>query len=112
LRGRFEADLSEVVPDVIVHGASAPRLPNTSFITVPGVKAETLAIGLDLAGFAVSSGSACSSGKVGRSHVLKAMGVDGDEGAIRVSFGVETGWPELESLLEALAPLLGRMRAA
>ena len=79
---------------------------------MPGIKAETLAIGLDLAGFAVSSGSACSSGKVGKSHVLEAMGVEGDDGAIRVSFGLGTGWADLSALVDALTPLIGRMRAA
>ena len=65
------------------------RLPNTSCIAVPGTKAETLVIGLDLAGVAVSAGSACSSGKVEASHVLSAMGVPGElaQGAIRVSLG-------------------------
>lgn len=110
LRDRFEAVLRELAPDVVIHGVSSPRIANTSFFTVPGVKAETLAIGLDLAGFAVSSGSACSSGKVGKSHVLDAMGVEGDEGAIRVSFGPETDWDSLAALMDALTPLLGRMR--
>jgi cysteine desulfurase len=59
----------------IIHGRDAPRLPNTLFFTVPGLKAETMQIAFDLAGIAVSAGSACSSGKVGRSHVLTAMGV-------------------------------------
>ncbi|MCR9122713.1 MAG: cysteine desulfurase [Phyllobacteriaceae bacterium] len=112
LRDRFEAELRMVTPDVIVHGAGTPRVANTSFFTVPGIKAETLAIGLDLGGFAVSSGSACSSGKVGKSHVLEAMGVEGEEGAIRVSFGSETRWDELSALIDALKPLIGRMRAA
>lgn len=112
LRDRFEAGLRDRVPDIAIHGAGVARLSNTSFFTVPGVKAETLAIGLDLAGFAVSSGSACSSGKVGRSHVLDAMGVPGEVGAIRVSFGIGTGWDELSALLDAISPIVGRMRAA
>lgn len=111
-RDRFEAGVRAIAADLLVHGEAAPRLANTSFFTVPGVKAETLAIGLDLAGFAVSSGSACSSGKVGRSHVLDAMGVAGDEGAVRVSFGTDTRWDELSALLDAMTPVLGRMRAA
>lgn len=112
LRDRFEASLNELVPDIVIHGRSARRLANTSFFTVPGVKAETLAIGLDLAGFAVSSGSACSSGKVGKSHVLDAMGVEGDEGAIRVSLGHDTTADDMSALIERLTPILGRMRAA
>jgi len=112
LRDRFEAGLRHLAPDIVVHGAGAPRVANTSFFSVPGIKAETLAIGLDLGGFAVSSGSACSSGKVGKSHVLEAMGVAGAEGAIRVSFGPGTRWDELSALLDAIGPLIGRMRAA
>lgn len=112
LRDRFEQRLGSIAPDVIIHGAAMPRLANTSFFTVPGVKAETLAIGLDLAGFAVSSGSACSSGKVGRSHVLTAMGVSSDEGAVRVSFGPQTPAADLDALADALTPILDRMRAA
>ncbi|MBO6639898.1 MAG: cysteine desulfurase [Roseitalea sp.] len=112
LRDRFEAELRRMAADIVVHGAGVPRVANTSFFTVPGIKAETLAIGLDLGGFAVSSGSACSSGKVGKSHVLEAMGVEGDEGAIRVSFGPETHWDDLSALIDALKPLIGRMRAA
>lgn len=70
-------------------GAGAERLPNTVCVALPGVAAETQLMALDLAGFAISSGSACSSGKVGRSHVLAAMGVGPDlaGSAIRVSFG-------------------------
>lgn len=112
LRDRFEAGLRHRAPDIIVHGAGVPRVANTSFFTVPGIKAETLAIGLDLGGFAVSSGSACSSGKVGKSHVLEAMGVEGDEGAVRVSIGPGTQWDDLSALLDAIGPLIGRMRAA
>ena len=112
LRDRFEDRLRQIMPDVIIHGAAASRLPNTSFFTVPGVKAETLAIGLDLAGFAVSSGSACSSGKVGKSHVLLAMGFDEDDGATRVSFGPEAEESDLDALADALTPVLERMRAA
>ncbi|WP_306117832.1 MULTISPECIES: cysteine desulfurase family protein [unclassified Roseitalea] len=111
-RDRFEHALCGIAPDAIVHGAGAPRVANTSFFSVPGVKAETLAIGLDLAGFAVSSGSACSSGKVGRSHVLEAMGSHAREGAVRVSIGPSSAADDLDALGEALAPLIGRMRAA
>ena len=112
LRDRFEARLRDLAPGATIHGVGAPRLPNTSFFTLPGARAETVAIGLDLAGFAVSSGSACSSGKVGRSHVLTAMGVAGEEGAVRVSFGHGTTPDDLDALLDALGALILRMRAA
>jgi cysteine desulfurase len=77
------------VPDVMIFGAGAVRLPNTLAFAVPGLKAETALIAFDLAGVALSSGSACSSGKVKRSHVLAAMEVEPGlaEGGLRVSFG-------------------------
>ncbi len=86
-----------------VFGAGAPRLANTSCLTMPGVKAETQIIALDLAGVAVSAGAACSSGKVEPSHVLAAMGVDLDDAAqaIRVSLGWNTTEQDVEQLIEA-----------
>ena len=69
----------------------AERLPNTTFFAIAGIKAETAQIAFDLAGVALSAGSACSSGKVGPSHVLKAMGHGDDAGALRVSIGHSTG---------------------
>ena len=82
-------------PDAAIFGAAAPRLCNTLCFAVPGVAAATLVIALDLAGVAVSAGSACSSGKVTRSHVLAAMGVEPAlaAGAIRLSLG----WASSES---------------
>ena len=78
-----------MAPDVVVFGEAAERLPNTLAFAVPGVRAETALIRFDLDRVALSSGSACSSGKVKRSHVLAAMGVDPAlaEGALRVSLG-------------------------
>ncbi len=110
LRDRFERTLRAAIPDLVIHGEKAARLANTSFFTVPGVKAEILQIRLDLAGFAVSSGSACSSGKVGRSHVLSAMGVTAEDGAIRVSFGPDTQPETLDQLAAAVIEAAGRMR--
>ncbi len=89
LRDEAEAELRRIAPDAVVFGAGVPRLPNTFAFAVPGLRAETALIAFDLAGVALSSGSACSSGKVRRSHVLQAMGVEPAlaEGAIRVSLG-------------------------
>ncbi|MEH6727530.1 MAG: cysteine desulfurase family protein [Hyphomicrobiales bacterium] len=86
-----------------VLGAAAARLPNTSCICVPGLTAETMLISLDLQGFAVSSGSACSSGKVGVSHVLTAMGVAPDKarGAMRISLGWNTSKDDVKQFTEA-----------
>ena len=88
---------------VRIFGDSGPRLPNTTLFTAPGLKAETAVIGFDLAGIAVSSGSACSSGKVQASHVLNAMGVAPDQarGAIRLSLGWTTTEDDVQCTIEA-----------
>jgi cysteine desulfurase len=103
LRDHFEAGLRLATPQVVVFGAGARRLPNTSLFTVPGLKAETAVIAFDLNGIAVSSGSACSSGKVQTSHVLTAMGVEPAlaRGAVRVSLGWSTTEAEVNALLSA-----------
>ncbi len=103
LRDRLETSLKASVPDVEFFSGSVDRLPNTSCLAAPGLKAETLLMQLDLAGLAVSAGSACSSGKVARSHVLDAMGVD-DElagGAVRVSLGWKTTEKDIEEFCTA-----------
>ena len=102
LRNRLEAGLKQTA-GVIVFSEDAPRLPNTTLFTVPGLKAETAVIGFDLGGIAVSSGSACSSGKVQPSHVLDAMGFAKDlaQGAVRLSLGWSTMEAEIDRALEA-----------
>ena len=113
LRDELEKEALAIAPNALVLSAKVERLPNTSCIAVPGVKAETLVIGLDLAGVAVSSGAACSSGKVEASHVLDAMGVPEEvaQGAIRVSLGFATRRDDIGSFLKAFAELIGRLRA-
>jgi cysteine desulfurase len=103
LRDRLEAGLRARMPAAIVFGAQAERLPNTTLFGVPGIKAETAVIALDLDGIAVSSGAACSSGKVQPSHVLAAMGVAPAlaQGAIRVSLGPSTTESEVDDFLDA-----------
>jgi cysteine desulfurase len=103
LRTRLEAGLKARMPAAIVFGAPAPRLPNTTLFAVPGIKAETAVIALDLDGIAVSSGAACSSGKVQPSHVLAAMGVAPAlaQCAIRVSLGPTTTESEVDCFLDA-----------
>lgn len=102
LRSRLEGGLKET-PGTILFAADAPRLPNTTLFTVPGLKAETAVIGFDLGGIAVSSGSACSSGKVQPSHVLAAMGFGRElaEGAVRLSLGWSTSEADIDLALEA-----------
>ena len=103
LRDRFETGLKSSTPQVVIFGENVPRLSNTSLFTVPGLKAETAIIAFDLNGVAVSSGSACSSGKVQASHVLAAMGVEPAlaRGAVRVSLGWSTTEAEIDALLTA-----------
>ena len=92
----------------VIFSRNVARLPNTTLFALPGVKAETALINLDLDGFAVSSGSACSSGKVTPSHVLAAMGVEKPllAGAIRLSIGPTTGENEIDLFLEAWRKLV------
>ena len=103
LRDWLEAGLRAVTPDVVIFGEQAERVPNTVLFALAGVKAETALIAFDLDGVAVSSGSACSSGKVAPSHVLTAMGVSRalTSAAIRVSFGFSTSKNDIEVLLGA-----------
>lgn len=107
LRDRFEAALPK---DAIVFGADAPRLPNTSNFALPGLTAETAVIAMDLEGVAISSGAACSSGKVRVSRVLSAMGVAPElaKAALRVSFGHESKESDVDEALNALAKLDAR----
>ena len=110
LRGQLESGLRRT-PGVIVFADQVPRLPNTVLFTVPGLRAETAVIGFDLAGIAVSSGSACSSGKVQPSHVLEAMGAGPDlaQGAVRLSLGWSTTPEDIDRFLEAWLKLAGTL---
>jgi cysteine desulfurase len=112
LRDELETGALSVTPDAVVISARVPRLPNTTCLAVRGAKAETLVIGLDLAGVAVSSGSACSSGKVEASHVLSAMGVAPElaQGAIRVSLGFATSNTDIQAFLRAFGELIKRLK--
>lgn len=112
LRDRFEALLPERVPGAIVHCASSPRLPNTSHVAFPGVEGESLLIRLDLAGYAVSTGSACSSGTVEPSRTLLAIGLSRDEAlsSLRISFGITNRPEEVDGFLDALAREVAELR--
>ena len=103
LRNRLEAGLQEITPQVVIFGSRAERIPNTTLFALAGVKAETAVIAFDLDGVAVSSGAACSSGKVQPSHVLAAMGVSPElaRGGVRVSLGWTTTEEDVERLLGA-----------
>jgi len=111
LRDRTEEALRAITPGARIYGVGARRLPNTSYISMPGVPAETQVMALDLAGVCVSAGSACSSGKVHRSAVLAAMGIEDAEAgsAIRISFGWNSETGDIERLIAAWRDLYIRV---
>ena len=111
LRDELEAAVAAIAPEAIVIGADAPRMPNTTALALPGVSAETQVIALDLDGVMVSAGAACSSGKVGPSHVLQAMGAGREitGSTIRISLGWTTTEAEVEHFLAAWTALYRRL---
>jgi cysteine desulfurase len=111
LRDRLEAGLKAASPAVVIFGTESERLPNTTLFAVPGVKAETAVIALDLEGVAVSAGAACSSGKVQPSHVLAAMGVPSHlaRAGVRVSLGPSTTESEIDRFIEAWIKVSGSL---
>ena len=112
LRDRFESELLDTVPDAHVHAPSSPRLPTTSSVRFDHAESEPLLISLDLQGFAVSSGSACSSGAVKPSHVLTAIGLSRDQAksTLRFSLGRQTDEEQVDALLAALPGMVERLR--
>jgi cysteine desulfurase len=113
LRDLLEGRLAAMFPEIEIFGRKAGRLANTSCFALADAPAETLLIALDLEGLAVSSGSACSSGKVEASHVLSAMGVDATlaKGALRVSLGWDSKQADVERFAEAYGKIVNGMRA-
>ena len=114
LRDDMEAALLAVQPQTEIFGKHADRLANTSCFALGGLNSETLVMALDLAGLAVSAGSACSSGKVSRSHVLAAMGAEThiSKGVLRVSLGWQSKREDTEKLVDEWSKLAGRALAA
>jgi cysteine desulfurase len=112
LRDRLERRLLERVPGAAVNGAGAPRTPNTANIRFDGLAGDALAMALDLAGFAVSTGAACSSGAVRASHVLTAMGLSVEQGksSMRFSLGRGNGEAQVDALAEAVEQAVARLR--
>ncbi|HEX4301666.1 MAG TPA: cysteine desulfurase family protein [Rhizomicrobium sp.] len=111
LRDRFESELKAIAPDAVIFGADVPRLATTSNFALPGIAAGTAMMALDLDGVMVSSGSACSSGKVKSSHVLRAMGVSDDlaGSALRVSFGWNSTDADVGAAIASISKLLARV---
>ena len=113
LRNHFETTLKQHINDAIIFSDQTTRVPNTSMFCIPRIDGETLLMQLDLAGFSVASGSACSSGKRDPSHVLQAMGFKhGIAGSsIRVSFGHQNTLEEANALVETLIQIRQRLTA-
>jgi cysteine desulfurase len=110
LREGVEARIAQSVPSAVIHGRDVQRMPNTICVSSPGVPSQTQVIQLDLAGVCVSTGSACSSGKVSLSHVLKAMHIPDEQtaSAIRVSMGADTTEADANAFLAAYLPIVAR----
>jgi len=112
LRDRLEAGVLAAVPGTVVNGAADRRVPNTTNISFDGVEAESLLIALDLEGVAVSTGSACSSGTLEPSHVLKAMGLPQAfaRNSLRFSLGSSTTAAEIDFVVGILPRLVTKLR--
>ncbi len=113
LRDGLESALAQRIPGLEALGAAAPRVPNTSYLSIAQVEGEALVIALDLAGYRVSTGAACSSGAIEPSHVLLAMGLPPERarGSIRISLGLATTAEQIEGFIRTLPPLVERLRA-
>ena len=113
LRDRLIAGIEARIPDALLTGSRAARLPNNVSFCFRGTQGEALIVALDLAGFAASSGSACTSGSSEPSHVLLALGLERDlaQGSLRLTLGRHTPEADVDALLEALPPIVARLRA-
>lgn len=112
LRDRLEHGVLASIPEVLVNGATAPRLPTTTNLSFRGVDGQSLVVALDLKGVATSTGSACSSGSLEPSHVLIAMGLSAEwlQGAVRFSLGGGNTPEEVDLLVQILPPIVARLR--
>jgi cysteine desulfurase len=113
LRNRLEDEILARLPGTAINGVREPRVPNTTNISVDGVEAESLLIALDLEGIAVSTGSACSSGTLEPSHVLRAMGLPAHrtQNSIRISLGAGNTDEEVDYLLSKLPGVVQKLRS-
>jgi cysteine desulfurase len=112
LRDRLIAAVQARVPDAILNGHPTQRLPNNASFCIPGTEGESLIVALDLEGFAVSSGSACTSGETEPSGVLLALGLDRElaKGSLRVTVGRSTIEEQVDRFVEALSRVVSRLR--
>jgi cysteine desulfurase len=113
LRDRLESGILSAVPGTVVNAGSMPRVPNTANISFDRVEAESLLIALDLQGMAVSTGSACSSGTLEPSHVLKAMGFQAHrtQNSIRFSLGAANTEDEIDRVISVLPDVVEKLRS-
>lgn len=113
LRDRILEGVRARVPDAVLTGHPTERLPNNASFCFPGTQGEALIVALDLEGFSVSSGSACTSGKTEPSHVLLAIGLDREvaQGSLRITVGRDTTEADVDAFLEALPPIVERIRS-
>ncbi|MEZ5393756.1 MAG: aminotransferase class V-fold PLP-dependent enzyme [Bryobacterales bacterium] len=113
MRDSLERSILDRIPDVWVNAQESPRTPNTVSIGFEGIEGEPLVIALDLKGFAVSAGSACSSGAVEPSHVLTAIGLPKRraKSCIRFSLGRQTTQESVDALVDALEAVVARLRS-
>jgi cysteine desulfurase len=114
LEAVFLAALRPEIPELEINGAADDKIPGVVNLSVPGLAQDDLVVGMDLAGFAISAGSACSSGVIEPSHVLMAMGLDRRrvDGAIRISFGAGNDAAQAAAAASALAALCRRLQEA
>jgi cysteine desulfurase len=113
LHQALEAGIKDICKRAVIFGVSADRVGNVTNFAIPDISASVILMGLDLDGISVSSGSACSSGRVAQSHVLKAMGIAADlDGAIRVSLGWSSTMEDVTAFLTSLAKVLGKQAKA
>jgi cysteine desulfurase len=112
LRDRLEHAILDRVPDARVNAAGSPRVPNTSNMCFEFIEGEPLVISLDLRGFAISSGSACSSGAVEPSHVLRAIGLSDRQArsSVRVSLGASNTVEQVDALVDAIVDSVAHLR--
>ncbi len=108
LRSILENALCKINNNIVIHSKNAPRISNTTLFSLPGASSETLLMAFDLEGIALSNGSACASGSVKPSHVLKAMGADAS-GTIRVSTGWASTQGDIDQFLTALEKIAARL---
>ncbi len=114
LRDSLEARLRERIPDVVIHGAGAPRATHITNVSIPGTDSESMLMALDMRGIACSAGSACQSGSVSSSHVLSAMGVSPSlaNAALRLSLGTLTDASSIDRVVEVMSTLANKARGA